>query len=270
MRYAVLGGVVTAVVIEMFLRYSEPDAVRTKPEVSPAHTSVSVAHTSVSAAAPRTTHGYDTEYLRSVKHKDGSTAVESRSAPPKYAINGPELARAWASSDVEDFAGAETTFRGILARTPDEALAAQGLGTTLFFEHRFDESREVFQSLLDQDSHAFTARTGLGAVARVQDRFADAVEEYSLALQDNPTFALSYFGRGVSYLRLGDRAEAEADLSTTVKLLPPYAPLAIQARACLASLRQGLPTIDSQDMLDRSGALLSVSERPSQIQLYCR
>jgi tetratricopeptide (TPR) repeat protein len=262
-QYAVLGAVLTAVAIEMSVRYSEPDAVRTRAEVSPAGTSVP-------DPAPRSGHVHDFEYVRSVRYKDGSGEVLARGTPPKYELNRSELTKAAASLELEDFANAEKTYRGVLARTPDEVLAAGGLGTTLFMERRYDESRDVFQGLLEQDSRSFNARLGLGAVARVQERFADAVEEYSLALQDNPTFALSYFGRGVSYARLGNRAAAEADLNKTLELLPPFTELAHEARACIAELRQESPGIESQDRQDGLGAPSSVSEGAPQKQHRCR
>ncbi len=180
--------------------------------------------------------GKDFEYQRSVRHQNGSRDVRSKGRALKYSFNSLDYADAFAAIDRGDFARAEHTFRDILAKTPDEVSAGQGLGTVLFLQRRYEESAGVFRHLLEQEPHFANARSGLASALAAQGRYTDSIEQYSLALGDDPTFAMSYFGRGVAYYRIGKRVEAEADLKKTLDLLPATAELAAEAREQLATL----------------------------------
>jgi tetratricopeptide (TPR) repeat protein len=178
----------------------------------------------------------DLAYQGTVKHPDASVSLRSSAPPLKYAFNNREYRAALAATDASQYATAEKALRDILARTEDEASAEVALGTVLYLQRRNDESWTVFHKLLEQNPHSSDARVGLGEVDAVLGHCLDAVEEYSLALKENPNFALSYFGRGECNFRLGKRAEAEADMKKTVVLLPESAELAIEARAYLSRI----------------------------------
>ena len=179
----------------------------------------------------------DSEYVRSIENRDGSTQVRTAGAPLRYSNNNQQFDEATALMEQNDFAGAEKTYRAIFAKTPDELAAGQGLATALFHQGRYEDSKEIFQSVLKQDPRFYYARAGLGAVARVQSLYPEAIQQYSLAISENPTFALSYFGRGVSFLYAGKQIEAEADLNKTLELLPATADLAIEARAYIDRIK---------------------------------
>ena len=180
--------------------------------------------------------GKDLEYERSVRHQNGTWSLRSKGPALKYSFNNAEYGDASAALDRGDFAKAEHAFRDILAKTPDEVPAAQGLGTAIYLQRRYEESAGVFRKLLEQEPHFANARAALATVQAAQGRYTDSIEQYSLALGDDPTFALSYYGRGVSYARIGKRVEAEADLKKTLDLLPATADLATMAREQLAAL----------------------------------
>lgn len=179
----------------------------------------------------------DSLYIRSREYKNGSSQIESEAPPLRYSENGAKYDEGVACIRRGRFPEAEQIFREILARTPKEAAAGQGLGSALFLQGRYAESAEAFHSVLDEEPRFFNARVGLGAVARVEGRYADAVVEYTLAIRDNEHFALSYHGRGVSYFHIGKLDEAEADLAKAIELLPKSADLAIEARDFLARVR---------------------------------
>jgi tetratricopeptide (TPR) repeat protein len=179
----------------------------------------------------------DAEYQGSTYHSDGSSTVQSTGAPLRYAHNDSPYREAAGYLSRGDFTRAEMLFRSIVEKTPDELAALQGLATTLFEQRRYDDSRRTFQLILNQDPHFHNARAGLGAIARVRGNFSEAVEQYSLALQENSSFALSYFGRGVSYYNLGSHDEARSDLTRVLQLLPPTAELSIEAKSYLDRLQ---------------------------------
>lgn len=181
----------------------------------------------------------DTEYLSSTAHPDGSSTVQTLGVKFRHASNRDAYQRATTAIGRQDYIGAERMLREIIERTPDELVAWHGLGTTLFHQRRYRESREAYEYILRQDPHHYQARFGLGAIERVMRRYPEAAQQYSLALQEDATSALAYFGRGVSYFHSGKRAEALADLNRVVELLPPSAALAIEAKQYILRLKDG-------------------------------
>ena len=180
--------------------------------------------------------GKDIEYERITRYPSGVGELHSKGPPLKYRFNVAAYGSAMAAVDRNDPASAERAFRDILAKTPDESSAAQGLGTALYLQRRFAESEDVFRKLLEQDPHFPNARAGLGGTLEAQGRHMSSIEQYSLALADDPTFALSYYGRGIAYSHVGKRVAAEADLQKALDLLPATAELAIMAREQLTVL----------------------------------
>jgi tetratricopeptide (TPR) repeat protein len=186
----------------------------------------------VPASRPR-----DSNYVRSIKHENGASQVQSLGPPLRHVSNRTDLEVARGLTARGDFTRAEKVLREVLARTPDELSAAHELSTVLFLKGDYESSEQVYRSLLRQDPAFFHAHVGLGAVARVRGRYEDAVEEYSLALQAYPNDALSHFGRGKSYLQLGEIEAAEADLEKTLELLPQDAQLAVEAKEYLDRIK---------------------------------
>jgi tetratricopeptide (TPR) repeat protein len=66
----------------------------------------------------------------------------------------------------------------------------------------------------------------LNALARALSaagKHADAVEQFTLALEANPSYAVAYNGRGFALFRLKRHAEAIADFDQAIRLNPSYA-----------------------------------------------
>jgi predicted Zn-dependent protease len=59
-----------------------------------------------------------------------------------------------------------------------------------------------------------------GDVRYRQERYDDAVINYTRAIERNDAFYGYYLGRGMARVQLGDRAQAKADLNASVELLP--------------------------------------------------
>jgi tetratricopeptide (TPR) repeat protein len=54
-------------------------------------------------------------------------------------------------------------------------------------------------------------------------KLAEAVEQFTQALKQNPAYALAYNGRGFARYRLKQYAEAIADFDEAIRLNPSYA-----------------------------------------------
>ncbi len=59
-----------------------------------------------------------------------------------------------------------------------------------------------------------------GDIRYEQGRYDDAVTNYNRAIERDSGFYGHYLGRGMSYVKLGDRARAKSDLNASVELLP--------------------------------------------------
>lgn len=56
-----------------------------------------------------------------------------------------------------------------------------------------------------------------------EKKYAEAIADYSLMIQRNPTFPYAYYNRGLAYLSLKQNKEALADVDYTLSLEPNYA-----------------------------------------------
>lgn len=56
-----------------------------------------------------------------------------------------------------------------------------------------------------------------------EERYAEAVKEFSAALRHDPTLAIAYNGRGYAHLRLRHYGEAILDFDQAIRLNPLYA-----------------------------------------------
>jgi tetratricopeptide (TPR) repeat protein len=54
-------------------------------------------------------------------------------------------------------------------------------------------------------------------------KFAEAIEQFTRALDQNPAYAIAYNGRGFARYRLKKYAEAIADFDEAIRLNPNYA-----------------------------------------------
>jgi tetratricopeptide (TPR) repeat protein len=191
---------------------------------------------------PGDPRGQDKDYKYQVSLKDGRGIVTAEGRTPlKYQVNANEFNAARAFLDRGNFAAAEKLLRNVLLRTPDELAALYSLGTVLTLQGRYEEAASAYRRSLElQHTHPFVALFGLGTVAELEGRYQEAIREFSLALQENPTFALSYSWRGRAYFIIGQFAQAKADLERVAELLPPQAPMAVEARGNLAIINQRL------------------------------
>jgi tetratricopeptide (TPR) repeat protein len=190
----------------------------------------------------------DKDYRYQVRLKDGRGIVFADAKTQlKYRVNAHEYDAASVYLDRGNFEEAAKLLRNVLLRTPDEFLALDALGTILIFQGRYQEAESTYHRSLEwRHPHPFIALFGLGATAELGGRYQEAIREFSLAIQDNPTFALSYAWRGRAYFGIGQFAQAKADLERVVELAPPEAPMAVEARGNLAIIKRFLPAHDSR------------------------
>jgi tetratricopeptide (TPR) repeat protein len=84
------------------------------------------------------------------------------------------------------------------------------------------------------------AYLGLGAVARVDKDFEEAIRVYSRAAELQPGFPLAYYGRGVSHYKLGQYRAAAVDFQQTIRLAPASSDLAQDSTAYLEAMAESV------------------------------
>lgn len=82
------------------------------------------------------------------------------------------------------------------------------------------EALSLVEKALDAQRAEPTFHALRGHVRYEQGRFQDAITNYNRAIERDSAYFAHYLGRGMSYVRLGERDRAKSDLNASVELLP--------------------------------------------------
>lgn len=116
-------------------------------------------------------------------------------------------------------------YDNVLRLKPNNIEALYAKGKLLQDIGRFDESIDIYKSLLKVDSLHSHALYNLGAIdLDVKKDAKGALEYFSKAVYADPKYAEAYFARGVCYEELKDVNNAKADYHMCLQLKPNYEP----------------------------------------------
>src|SRR5258708_12646892 len=98
-------------------------------------------------------------------------------------------------------------------------------GIQLMHAKKFAEAQVKFQQALSENPNFAEAHNNLGYSLRKQgpQNYSQALEHYNKAIQLKPDLAEAYEYRGVLFLKMGRKVEAEKDLATLKTLNPKLA-----------------------------------------------
>jgi tetratricopeptide (TPR) repeat protein len=98
-------------------------------------------------------------------------------------------------------------------------------GVSLMKAKKFAAAQVKFEEALKANPNLAQAHNNLAYCLRKQspENFASSLEHYNTALKLNPKLAQAYEYRGVLYVELGRKADAEKDLATLKQLDPKLA-----------------------------------------------
>ena len=90
---------------------------------------------------------------------------------------------------------------------------------------KFSSAQVKFEQALKANPNIAEAHNNLAYCLRKQspENFASSLEHYNTALKLNPKLAQAYEYRGVLFVELGRKADAEKDLATLKQLDPKLA-----------------------------------------------
>jgi tetratricopeptide (TPR) repeat protein len=98
-------------------------------------------------------------------------------------------------------------------------------GVALMDAKKFAAAQVKFEEVLKLNPNIAEAHNNLAYCLRKQspENFTSSLEHYNTALRLNPKLAQAYEYRGVLFVELGKKADAEKDLATLKKLDPKLA-----------------------------------------------
>jgi Flp pilus assembly protein TadD len=98
-------------------------------------------------------------------------------------------------------------------------------GIQLMHAKKFAEAQVKFQQALSKNPNFAEAHNNLAYSLRKQgpQNYAEALEHYNKAIQLKPNLGEAYEYRGVLFLKLGRKVDAEKDLATLKTLNPQLA-----------------------------------------------
>jgi tetratricopeptide (TPR) repeat protein len=112
-----------------------------------------------------------------------------------------------------DLAGAAGSLRQALSLDPSYPPARVTLADALMQTGQLETARAAYLALLDDHPELAIAHYGLGRVAALSGRAADALERYRTSVQLAPEFGAAHYALGLAYRDAGleDRAVAHLD-----------------------------------------------------------
>jgi tetratricopeptide (TPR) repeat protein len=109
-------------------------------------------------------------------------------------------------------------------KAPD-AVTPYNQGVTLMQAKKFAAAQVKFEEALKANPNLAEAHNNLAYCLRKQspENFASSLQHYDIALKLNPKLARAYEYRGVLFVEMGKKEDAQKDLATLKKLDPKLA-----------------------------------------------
>ncbi|MGI3183914.1 tetratricopeptide repeat protein [Nioella aestuarii] len=127
-------------------------------------------------------------------------------------------------SDAEQYGMAEDTYELVPRESPLFVQAEMGRSEALFQQGREDAAIEVLSALARDYDNLAAVHTALGDALRREERFVEAIDAYSNAVDlvelDQRRYWFLLYARAISYERSDMWEEAEADFRAALELSP--------------------------------------------------
>lgn len=124
----------------------------------------------------------------------------------------------------EDYADANIVYASISEESPFYGRARLRSALNLDRQKKYQEAIAALDALIDMNDQRYEVMIAKGDVLRGRDRYAEAVQAYTQALEILPKEATIgwavLFARGACYERMGDWPSAQKDLQTALELSP--------------------------------------------------
>ena len=119
-----------------------------------------------------------------------------------------------AYSDKDDFDQAIQDYNKAVELNPNNAEAYYNRGDAYGNKDNFDQAISDYNKAIELKPDFADAYYNRGDAYGNKDNFDQAISDYNKAIELKPDFAEAYFSRGYTWLHLGEREKAKADLIT--------------------------------------------------------
>lgn len=113
-----------------------------------------------------------------------------------------------------------TKWSDLFALSPEKLHEIAQAGYLQFESARYDKAEAIYRGLTILDVGNYYYHAMLGAICQRQEKWPEAVLEYSVAIDINPEDLVSKTNRGEVYYKLGLLDEARADLKEAIAADP--------------------------------------------------
>lgn len=121
---------------------------------------------------------------------------------------------------VEQFCAGEITWAELQGFTPEDLVEVAEIGYTQLQLGQLKKAEIVFRALTYLDHTQSYYHTMMGVVYQRLDRWVDALAEYGVALEMDPTDVTAYTNRGEIYYEIGYVEDAAANFQKAIALDP--------------------------------------------------
>jgi tetratricopeptide (TPR) repeat protein len=107
----------------------------------------------------------------------------------------------------------------------DPSITVYNQGVELMLAKKFPQAEAKFEQAVKENPRFAEAHNNLGYTLRKQGagNYQKSLEHYNTAIELKPKLAEAYMYRGVLYVEMGRKSDAEADLAALQKLSPRLA-----------------------------------------------
>lgn len=119
---------------------------------------------------------------------------------------------------VEQYLAGEISWAEFEGYPPELLYEIAKIGQSFIEINRLDDAESLFKGLAIFDHKNYYYRGILGSIYQKKHQYIDALTEYSLAIDLNPTDIPSYANRGECWLKVGALDEAKADFEKAMAL----------------------------------------------------
>jgi len=113
----------------------------------------------------------------------------------------------------------------LVQKDSDPSITIYNQGVELMLAKKFPEAQAKFEQAVKENPRFAEAHNNLGYTLRRQGaaNYQKSLEHYDTAIELKPKLAEAYMYRGVLYIEMGRKSDAEADLASLQKLSPRLA-----------------------------------------------
>lgn len=161
----------------------------------------------------------------------------------------PPAVPGWNPVRLEQFLRGQITLGDLEGITKHEQYEMAKIGFSYLTSGKLAQAKTVFEGLLALDPFDAYFHTALGSIAQQEQRYDEAEERYSRALEINPFSPVALANRGEVRITVGRLADGATDLVRACEEDPnAVQPSTLRARATIQVVREQLASMNLEEL----------------------